>query len=268
MSQGTGWRPDPYGLHEFRFFSADGQPTLLVMDGGQTSHERPPPTAPSSVPGPVAQPVTPAVSEPNPQPHVTSVAAAPPTEGPKRPQRGAIPVVHDSFVDRPTSQAEAPSPEPLSRALKIGYGIITAALALSALGLAYVHLHHNGGGHSTVAGGTTTTSSAPHTSSTTVALPTALKPTADAAASALVSSWGTGNRAAALTVATPAAVSTLFAMHYSSGLAEDRGCSTSFSPLVCTFGPPAGATPTDPIYEISVSQAPGGWYVSSITTEN
>ncbi len=28
-----GWQPDPFGLHEFRFFSDDGKPTLLVRDG-------------------------------------------------------------------------------------------------------------------------------------------------------------------------------------------------------------------------------------------
>ena len=164
--------------------------------------------------------------------------------------------------------AEQRNQEPLSRALRFGYGIILAVLVLSALGLAYVHLHHGSTGHPTHAIGTTTTSSTSRTAPTVAAVPTALQSTPDAAANALVSSWGTGNRAAALTVATPPAVSTLFAMPYSSGMAEDRGCSSSFMPIVCTFGPPGGASPTDPIYEISVSQAPGGWYVSSVKTEN
>jgi len=69
-------------------------------------------------------------------------------------------------------------------------------------------------------------------------------------------------------VATQAAVNTLFAVPYANGLAEDRGCSTSFTPIVCTFGPPGGASPNDPIYQIYVSQAPGGWYVSSVKLEN
>ena len=155
----------------------------------------------------------------------------------------------------------------MSRALKLGYGIILGVLALSALGLAYVHLHHNGAGHPAHAVGTTTSSTS-RTTPTSAPLPTALQSSPDAAANALVSGWGSGNRAAALTVATPAAVSFLFAMPYSSGLAIDRGCSTSFMPIVCTFGPPGGASPADPIYEISVSQAPGGWYVSSVKTEN
>jgi hypothetical protein len=164
--------------------------------------------------------------------------------------------------------AEQGKQEPLSRALRFGYGIILAVLVLSALGLAYVHLHHRNAGHPTHAIGTTTTSSSSRTAPTVAAVPTALQSTPDAAANALVSSWETGNRAAALTVATAPAVSTLFAMPYSSGLAEDRGCSSSFMPIVCTFGPPGGASPSDPIYEISASQAPGGWYVSSVKTEN
>jgi hypothetical protein len=101
-----------------------------------------------------------------------------------------------------------------------------------------------------------------------VALPAALQPGAEAAATALVSNWSTGNKAAALTVATPAAVTDLFAVPYTSGLAIDRGCSTTFMPIVCTFGPPGGASPNDPIYEIDVTKAAGGWYVSSVKIEN
>jgi hypothetical protein len=37
---------------------------------------------------------------------------------------------------------------------------------------------------------------------------------------------------------------------------------------VCTYGPPGGASPTDPIYQIKVSQVQGGWYVSSVVIEN
>src|SRR5580698_5640814 len=36
------WKPDPFGVHELRFFSADGKPTLLVMDGGKRSYDKPP----------------------------------------------------------------------------------------------------------------------------------------------------------------------------------------------------------------------------------
>jgi hypothetical protein len=37
-----GWRPDPYGVHEQRYFSLDGEPTRLVSDGGKTSYDPPP----------------------------------------------------------------------------------------------------------------------------------------------------------------------------------------------------------------------------------
>jgi hypothetical protein len=160
------------------------------------------------------------------------------------------------------------APEPLSRATKIAYGVVLGVFGISALGLALVHLHHAGEAPARSAQrATTTTNSVPRTT-TTVALPSAPKPGAEAAATALISSWATQNRAAALTVATQAAVTTLFAAQYGSGLAEDRGCSTSFVPIVCTFGPPGGASPADPIYQLYVSQAPGGWYVSSVKLEN
>ena len=35
-----GWAPDPFGLHESRYFS-DGRPTKLVMDGGVESYDEP-----------------------------------------------------------------------------------------------------------------------------------------------------------------------------------------------------------------------------------
>lgn len=81
----------------------------------------------------------------------------------------------------------------------------------------------------------------------------------------MVAAWAGGNRASALTVGTPAAVGQLFAIPYpGAGLAISRGCSTAFIPIVCTYGPPGGAPPTDPIYEIDVSQSGVGWYVSAV----
>ena len=38
----TGWHPDPFGVHEARYFSADGQPTKLVRDRGAESFDEPP----------------------------------------------------------------------------------------------------------------------------------------------------------------------------------------------------------------------------------
>ena len=37
-----GWQPDPFGLHEARYFSAAGQPTKLVRDRGAESYDEPP----------------------------------------------------------------------------------------------------------------------------------------------------------------------------------------------------------------------------------
>ena len=313
MDQTTSWQPDPYGVHEFRFFSADGKPTLLVMDAGKTSYDRPPATAPLLAPEPTSspdlEPSSSAAPEPAPAPGLPStlpsdpplapeprptapLALAPPaiTVGADRVAtpftgytseagtenaaaaadltRVTAPAVTELADDRLALGVEDGSPEPLSRSLKIAYGIVLTALALSALGLMYVHFRPTAGGHPTLAASPTTTSSTPRGTTTTLALPTALKPSAEAAAAALVSSWSTANRTAALTLATPAAITALFAVPYASGLALDRGCSTSFSPIVCTFGPPGGASPTDPIYEIMVSQVQGGWYVSSVKIEN
>ena len=285
VDQTAEWRPDPYGVHEFRLFSADGKPTLLVMDGGKTSYDRSP-TRPTRAPDPPPKlqsqpdPAPAPVAPPALGPQVTAVDACPVAtvstadttdadtavarEQPRVAVRGLV-----NFADDPSAQAfECRSQEALSHPLKIAYGVVFIALALSVLGLIYVHLHHTGAGHLTQAEGATTSSSAPRTTTTTLALPTALQTAPEAAATALVSSWSTGNRAAALTVATPAAVTTLFAAPYTSGLAIDRGCSTSFIPIVCTFGPPGGASPTDPIYEVMISQVDAGWYVSSVKIEN
>jgi hypothetical protein len=37
-----GWHPDPFGVHEARYFSADGQPTKLVRDRGVECYDEPP----------------------------------------------------------------------------------------------------------------------------------------------------------------------------------------------------------------------------------
>jgi hypothetical protein len=38
----TGWHSDPFGVHEARYFSADGHPTKLVRDRGVESYDEPP----------------------------------------------------------------------------------------------------------------------------------------------------------------------------------------------------------------------------------
>ena len=37
-----GWHPDPFGMHEERYISADGVPTKLVRDAGKESYDPPP----------------------------------------------------------------------------------------------------------------------------------------------------------------------------------------------------------------------------------
>ena len=44
-----GWHPDPYGLHEERYVSVDGQPTKLVRDAGLESYDPPPEVAAKAV---------------------------------------------------------------------------------------------------------------------------------------------------------------------------------------------------------------------------
>jgi hypothetical protein len=109
---------------------------------------------------------------------------------------------------------------------------------------------------------TTTTAAAPTT--TAAVVPPAPQPSAEAAADALVSYWSSGNRTTALRVATPQAVATLFAVKYPSGLAINRGCTDAFPPLICTYGAPGGGPVNAPIYQLYETQAPGGWYVSSV----
>jgi putative flippase GtrA len=45
-----GWYPDPFNLHELRYFSMDGKPTRLVSNGGRTSHDPPLPQPMGTIP--------------------------------------------------------------------------------------------------------------------------------------------------------------------------------------------------------------------------
>lgn len=103
---------------------------------------------------------------------------------------------------------------------------------------------------------------------TTIAVPEVPKPTAAGAAGALVSAWAAGNRRNALSVATPTAVATLFAVSYPSGLAIDRGCSTAFTPIVCSYGPPGGSSPNDPLFQIYVFPMGSGWHVKAVEIDS
>jgi len=106
------------------------------------------------------------------------------------------------------------------------------------------------------------------TTSTTVPIPSAPQPSADQAANTLISDWASGNRTAALSVATASAVTTLFANPYPNGNAIDRGCATAFPPATCTFGPPGGGNPNLPLYSLTLATTPAGdWYVSAVQVE-
>jgi len=115
---------------------------------------------------------------------------------------------------------------------------------------------------------TTTTPTSTTTPTTTPSLPVAPQPSASAAADALVGAWSTGNRPVALSVATQGAVDTLFAVPYPGGLADSRGCSTGTPTVTCSYGPPGGGDPSDPIYLVTVSVLPNGtWYISGVQIE-
>ncbi len=175
------------------------------------------------------------------------------------------------LVTRPVDPVRPLSP-PMSRPTKYAFIVVLAAMTASALTVAVTHLEGHGPPSSHTTTPSTSTSTTVRAASaggtkTTVVLPPALRPTAAAAAAAFISSWAAGNQTQASSVATSSAVATLFAGRYAAGLVIDRGCSVAFSPIVCTYGPPGGAAPTDPIYEIDVVQALGGWYVSSVKIE-
>ena len=297
MSDTTNWRPDPYGFHEFRFFSDDGKPTLLVMDGGKTSYDKPPPVDPPAILEPHGSRPDASIENHGPR-HLleagsSTLPSAPPAKRsetldtqanrsvPFNAPLGAITSASEERLAPATAQKDPVvvvvpqrayparrDMEPIGRPLKIAFGIVFGLLAVSALGFLIVHLPHSANSSPERAAiNTSTTAPAHDSTTTTLALPTAPKPSAEAAAETLVTGWSTGNRLVALSVATPAAATTLFAAPYASGLAIDRGCSTSFTPIVCTFGPPGGASPNDPIYEVFVNHSSGGWYVSSVKIE-
>jgi hypothetical protein len=259
-----GWQADPFGVHESRFFSDDGKPTLLVRDGETKTYDPPPrlsdrafvaesdsrleTLAPGLIPAPAV---------------VSNVWDDPALR--------RDPVMNDHRLAPLSIDSDRPPPPPLAKPHKVAYAIVLTAMLASALALVLIHLGSRAKQPRALSATTTTKVSTTTTSTdppTTQAIPPAPKPTAAIAAADLISSWAAGNQAEALAVATAPAVSTLFAGHYVDGLAIDRGCSVAFSPIVCTYGPPGGAAPTDPIYELSVVQSAGAWYVSSVTINN
>jgi hypothetical protein len=78
--------------------------------------------------------------------------------------------------------------------------------------------------------------------------------------------WMAGNRSQSETVATAAAVNTLFATPYHGQPLNDRGCSDAFQPLVCTWGPYAGGQGS--IYQVQLTSEGSRWYVSAVIVES
>src|ERR1700733_12966893 len=105
----TNWKPDPFGIHELRFFSADGKPTLLVMDGGKRSYDKPPTDRTESHPD-GAQLESDPMTDGHPSPVVTQpalLAAATSTFSTSE----AAGQVHSNELPGETSSSEAgPSP--------------------------------------------------------------------------------------------------------------------------------------------------------------
>ena len=136
----TRWRPDPSGVHELRFFSSDGKPTRLVMDGGRTSYDQTsssasaPPAAASASMGSELPPslrTPPSRPAPPPQSEPEALERATPSDD-DRPQ---------SVVDVPLGNTERED-SPWRGPRRIAYGIVLVVLALSALGLILVQLNH------------------------------------------------------------------------------------------------------------------------------
>ena len=108
---------------------------------------------------------------------------------------------------------------------------------------------------------TTTTSTLPPT---TVYQPSAPQASADDASAHLIAAWKSGDRAAALTDATPAAVAALFAKPYPSGGVQFRSCSTAVAgPSDCAYR----NYDDDSLIDLSAVSVPGGWMITAASIQ-
>ncbi len=89
------------------------------------------------------------------------------------------------------------------------------------------------------------------------------QPSASQASAVFMDGWMAGDRARSATVATPAALATLYATAYAGQPLNDRGCTDAFPPIVCTWGPYAGGSGA--IYQVQLTQQGSDWYVSGVT---
>jgi hypothetical protein len=103
----------------------------------------------------------------------------------------------------------------------------------------------------------TTSSSAP---TTTVYQPSAPQPSVDQAGGHLVAAWRAGDRAAALTDATPAAADVVFGQPFPAGGVQARGCANAVAgPSSCIYRILANGN----LLDLSVVKVTGGWAVSN-----
>lgn len=113
-----------------------------------------------------------------------------------------------------------------------------------------------------VAASTTTAPTVSTTSTvppTTVLQPSAPQPSPDKAGSALIAAWQRGDKAAAQSVAAPAAVAALFAQPYPASGAQSRGCQQAVAgPSVCSYG--IGGTS---LLDLAAVAVPGGWIIDT-----
>jgi hypothetical protein len=165
----------------------------------------------------------------------------------------------------PTLRRERAANAPRRRRWWVGVSILLVAGAVAA-SLALLATRHHAGPAAPAASATT---DGRNPTTTTTAVPPTRQGTAQAAADRLVGAWAGGDRARASAGATADAVETLFAVPYPAGQAVDRGCSTGAAPVACSFGPPGGGNPGDPIFILQVAQAAdGSWYVSAVRIEH
>jgi hypothetical protein len=67
-------------------------------------------------------------------------------------------------------------------------------------------------------------------------------------------------------VATPAAVTAIFATPYTNQTVISRQCSVEFLPRVCSYGPNGGGA--GPLFEVDLLQSGSQWYVSGALVES
>lgn len=179
----TGWRPDPDGVHELRFFSSEGVPTPLVMDGGTVgvagSHAAAPATADAAEAHRgergVEHSMGLAPSDPRPPAHPESQAAGGPREQAGPTYVAEPPAAAESIAATGSGLVECPDP-PVGQGRRRAYIVVLVALALSVLGLALVHLPHGTHPRAAPPRHVTTTTNLTGSTTTTVGVPTASSP--------------------------------------------------------------------------------------------